>query len=154
MNLTFEIKQLDSNVTTYTDINFSHLNKSDFKVGFVPEYIEKTFIGGMKKRRFLGYRLYVNWSYSWLSNDDKKKLFSIIKMQHFGGGSMIATKMRISVPVNPLSVSSSSIGNQVWEGNVFIDYNTQNTFFSYDESLGEYVWTGFVFEAKSVGYLS
>lgn len=105
-------------------------------MGYADEYVEKTMISGKIRRIYKGRRFYANFSYAYLTFDERTIINSLLAAQRETG----YLTAQISTPYGSYS------------GQVIIELNQNQTRFKYDEGLGDYVWTNWTLTLKGVDY--
>lgn len=133
----------------WIDIEFPQISKDNYKVGYEPVYRERTTIGGQIQRKLLGYRMNISWTYPYLLEEQRKKINNILRYANSPAKSTPTVQLKTDIQGNPTKNDPVSASSQIFEGNVYIDYNPSQTRFMYSETLGEYVWTNWTFTAKS-----
>ena len=105
-------------------------------MGYADEYVEKTMISGKICRIYKGRRFYANFSYAYLTADQKATLNSLLASQRQNG--------YLTVQI------SSPFGS--YNGQAIIELGQEQTRFKYDETLQDYVWVNWQLTLKGVDY--
>lgn len=105
-------------------------------MGYADEYVEKTMISGRIRRIYRGKRFYANFSYAFLTEEQRATMNSLLGAQRQNG----YLTVQISTP----------FGN--YSGQAIIELNQDQTRFMYDETLQDYVWTNWTLTLKAVDY--
>ena len=105
-------------------------------MGYADEYVEKTMISGKIRRIYKGRRFYANFSYAYLTADQKATLNSLLASQRQNG--------YLTVQI------SSPFGS--YNGQAIIELGQEQTRFKYDETLQDYVWVNWQLTLKGVDY--
>lgn len=105
-------------------------------MGYADEYVEKTMISGKIRRIYKGRRFYANFSYAFLTAEQRATVNSLLAAQRQNG--------YLTVQI------SSPFGS--YNGQAIIELGQEQTRFKYDETLGDYVWTNWQLTLKAVDY--
>lgn len=105
-------------------------------MGYADEYIEKTMISGKIRRIYKGRRFYANFSYGFLTAEQRAIVNSLLAAQRQYG--------YLSVQI------SSPYGT--YNGQAIIELGQEQTRFKYDEEAQDYVWTNWTLTLKGVDY--
>lgn len=105
-------------------------------MGYADEYTEKTMISGKIRRIYKGRRFYANFSYAYLTADQKATMNSLLSAQRQNG--YLTVQM------------SSPYGT--YSGQAIIELGQEQTRFAYDSSLQDYVWINWNLTLKGVDY--
>lgn len=105
-------------------------------MGYADEYVEKTMISGKIRRIYKGRRFYANFSYAYLTAEQKATLNSLLAAQRQNG----YLTVQISSPFGSYS------------GQAIIELGQEQTRFKYDETLQDYVWVNWQLTLKGVDY--
>lgn len=105
-------------------------------MGYADEYTEKTMISGKIRRIYKGRRFYANFSYAYLTADQKATMNSLLSAQRKNG--YLTVQM------------SSPYGT--YSGQAIIELGQEQTRFAYDSSLQDYVWINWNLTLKGVDY--
>lgn len=105
-------------------------------MGYADEYIEKTMISGKIRRIYRGKRFYANFSYAFLTAEQRATLNSLLAAQRQNG--------YLTVEIN------TPFGE--YYGQAIIELNQEQTRFKYDETAQDYVWTNWALTLKAVDY--
>ena len=105
-------------------------------MGYADEYVEKTMISGKIRRIYKGRRFYANFSYAYLTAEQKATLNSLLAAQRQNG--YLTVQM------------SSPFGS--YNGQAIIELGQEQTRFKYDETLQDYVWVYWQLTLKGVDY--
>lgn len=105
-------------------------------MGYSDEYVEKTMISGKIRRIYKGRRFYANFSYAFLTAEQRATVNSLLAAQRQNG--------YLDVQI------SSPFGS--YNGQAIIELGQEQTRFKYDETLGDYVWTNWQLTLKAVDY--
>ena len=108
----------------------------DPTMGYADEYIEKTMISGKIRRIYRGKRFYANFSYAFLTAEQRATLNSLLAAQRQNG--------YLTVEIN------TPFGE--YYGQAIIELNQEQTRFKYDETAQDYVWTNWALTLKAVDY--
>ena len=108
----------------------------DPTMGYADEYIEKTMISGKIRRIYRGKRFYANFSYAFLTAEQRATLNSLLAAQRQNG--------YLTVEIN------TPFGE--YYGKAIIELNQEQTRFKYDETAQDYVWTNWALTLKAVDY--
>ena len=105
-------------------------------MGYADEYVEKTMISGKIRRIYKGRRFYANFSYAFLTAEQRATVNSLLAAQRQNG--------YLTVQI------SSPFGS--YNGQAIIELGQEQTRFKYDETTGDYVWTNWTLTLKGVDY--
>jgi hypothetical protein len=105
-------------------------------MGYADEYVEKTMISGKIRRIYKGRRFYANFSYAFLTAEQRTTVNSLLAAQRQNG--------YLDVQI------SSPFGS--YNGQAIIELGQEQTRFAYSDVLGEYVWTNWDLTLKGVDY--
>lgn len=105
-------------------------------MGYADEYVEKTMISGKICRIYKGRRFYANFSYAFLTAEQRATVNSLLAAQRQNG--------YLDVQI------SSPFGS--YNGQAIIELGQEQTRFAYSDVLGEYVWTNWDLTLKGVDY--
>lgn len=105
-------------------------------MGYADEYVEKTMISGKIRRIYKGRRFYANFSYAFLTAEQRTTVNSLLAAQRQNG--------YLDVQI------SSPFGS--YNGQAIIELGQGQTRFAYSDVLGEYVWTNWDLTLKGVDY--
>lgn len=105
-------------------------------MGYADEYVEKTMISGKIRRIYKGRRFYANFSYAFLTAEQRTTVNSLLAVQRQNG--------YLDVQI------SSPFGS--YNGQAIIELGQEQTRFAYSDVLGEYVWTNWDLTLKGVDY--
>lgn len=105
-------------------------------MGYADEYVEKTMISGKIRRIYKGRRFYANFSYAYLTAEQKATLNSLLVAQRQNG----YLTVQISSPFGSYS------------GQAIIELGQEQTRFKYSETLQDYVWVNWQLTLKGVDY--
>lgn len=105
-------------------------------MGYADEYVEKTMISGKIRRIYKGRRFYANFSYAFLTAEQRATVNSLLAAQRQNG--------YLTVQI------SSPFGS--YNGQAIIELGQEQTRFAYSDVLGEYVWTNWDLTLKGVDY--
>lgn len=105
-------------------------------MGYADEYVEKTMISGKIRRIYKGRRFYANFSYAFLTAEQRATVNSLLAAQRQNG--------YLTVQI------SSAFGT--YNGQAIIELGQEQTRFKYDETAGDYVWTNWTLTLKGVDY--
>ena len=105
-------------------------------MGYEDEYIEKTMISGRIRRIYKGRRFYANFSYGFLTAEQRATVNSLLSAQRQNG----YLDVQISTPFGS------------YNGQAVIELNSNQTRFAYDETAQDYVWIDWALELKGVTY--
>lgn len=105
-------------------------------MGYADEYVEKTMISGKIRRIYKGRRFYANFSYAFLTAEQRTTVNSLLAAQRQNG--------YLTVQI------SSPFGS--YNGQAIIELGQEQTRFAYSDVLGEYVWTNWDLTLKGVDY--
>lgn len=105
-------------------------------MGYADEYVEKTMISGKIRRIYKGRRFYANFSYAFLTAEQRATVNSLLAAQRQNG----YLNVQISSPFGSYS------------GQAIIELNQEQTRFAYDEMAQDYVWIDWELELKGVDY--
>lgn len=105
-------------------------------MGYADEYVEKTMISGKIRRIYRGRRFYANFSYAFLTAEQRATVNSLLAAQRQNG--------YLTVQI------SSPFGS--YNGQAIIELGQEQTRFKYDETTHDYVWTNWALTLKGVNY--
>ena len=105
-------------------------------MGYADEYIEKNMISGKIRRIYKGRRFYANFSYAFLTAEQRATVNSLLAVQRQNG----YLTVQISSPFG------------TYNGQAIIELGQEQTRFKYDETTGDYVWTNWTLTLKGVDY--
>lgn len=105
-------------------------------MGYADEYIEKNMISGKIRRIYKGRRFYANFSYAFLTAEQRATVNSLLAAQRQNG----FLNVQISTPYGTYS------------GQAIIEVGQEQTRFKYDEDAGDYVWINWTLTLKGVDY--
>lgn len=105
-------------------------------MGYADEYIEKTMISGKIRRIYKGRRFYANFSYGFLTAEQRATMNSLLAAQRQNG----YLTVQISSPYG------------TYNGQAIIELGQEQTRFKYDEEAQDYVWTNWTLTLKGVDY--
>ena len=105
-------------------------------MGYADEYIEKTMISGKIRRIYKGRRFYANFSYAFLTAEQRSTVNSLLATQRQNG--------YLTVQI------SSPFGS--YNGQAIIELGQEQTRFKYDETAQDYVWINWQLTLKGVDY--
>ena len=105
-------------------------------MGYADEYVEKTMISSKIRRIYKGRRFYANFSYAFLTAEQRTTVNSLLAAQRQNG--------YLDVQI------SSPFGS--YNGQAIIELGQEQTRFAYSDVLGEYVWTNWDLTLKGVDY--
>ena len=105
-------------------------------MGYADEYVEKTMISGKIRRIYKGRRFYANFSYAFLTAEQRATVNSLLAAQRQNG--------YLNVQI------SSPFGS--YNGQAIIELGQEQTRFKYDETAGDYVWINWTLTLKGVDY--
>lgn len=105
-------------------------------MGYADEYIEKTMISGKIRRIYKGRRFYANFSYGFLTAEQRATMNSLLAAQRQNG----YLTVQISSPYG------------TYNGQAIIELGQEQTRFKYDEEAQDYVWTNWALTLKGVNY--
>ena len=105
-------------------------------MGYADEYIEKTMISGKIRRIYKGRRFYANFSYAFLTAEQRATVNSLLAAQRQNG--------YLDVQI------SSPFGS--YNGQAIIELGQEQTRFKYDETAQDYVWINWTLTLKGVDY--
>ena len=105
-------------------------------MGYADEYIEKNMISGKIRRIYKGRRFYANFSYAFLTAEQRATVNSLLAAQRQNG--------YLNVQI------SSPFGS--YNGQAIIELGQEQTRFKYDEEAQDYVWTNWTLTLKGVDY--
>lgn len=108
----------------------------DPTMGYADEYIEKTMISGKIRRIYKGRRFYANFSYAFLTAEQRATVNSLLAAQRQNG----YLTVQISSPFG------------TYNGQAIIELGQEQTRFKYDEDADDYVWTNWTLTLKGVDY--
>ena len=105
-------------------------------MGYADEYVEKTMISGRIRRIYRGRRFYANFSYAFLTSEQRATVNSLLAAQRQNG----YLTVQISSPFG------------TYNGQAIIELGQEQTRFKYDETAQDYVWTNWTLTLKGVDY--
>lgn len=105
-------------------------------MGYTDEYVEKNMISGKIRRIYKGRRFYANFSYAFLTAEQRATVNSLLAAQRENG--------YLTVQI------SSPFGS--YNGQAIIELKNQQTRFKYDETAQDYVWINWTLTLKGVDY--
>lgn len=105
-------------------------------MGYADEYVEKTMISGKIRRIYKGRRFYANFSYAFLTAEQRATVNSLLATQRQNG----YLTVQISSPYG------------TYNGQAIMELGQEQTRFKYDETTGDYVWTNWTLTLKGVDY--
>ena len=105
-------------------------------MGYADEYVEKTMISGKIRRIYKGHRFYANFSYGYLTAEQRATMNSLLAAQRQNGDLTV----QISSPYG------------TYNGQAIIELGQEQTRFKYDETAGDYVCTNWTLTLKGVDY--
>lgn len=105
-------------------------------MGYADEYVEKTMISGKIRRIYKGRRFYANFSYAFLTAEQRATVNSLLAAQRQNG----YLTVQISSPFG------------TYNGQAIIELGQEQTRFKYDEDADDYVWTNWTLTLKGVDY--
>lgn len=105
-------------------------------MGYADEYVEKTMISGKIRRIYKGRRFYANFSYAFLTAEQRATVNSLLAAQRQNG----YLTVQISSPYG------------TYNGQAIIELGQEQTRFKYDEEAQDYVWTNWTLTLKGVDY--
>lgn len=105
-------------------------------MGYADEYTEKTMISGKIRRIYKGRRFYANFSYGFLTAEQRATMNSLLAAQRQNG----YLTVQISSPYG------------TYNGQAIIELGQEQTRFKYDEEAQDYVWTDWTLTLKGVDY--
>lgn len=105
-------------------------------MGYADEYVEKTMISGKIRRIYKGRRFYANFSYAFLTAEQRATVNSLLAAQRQNG--------YLDVQI------SSPFGS--YNGQAIIELGQEQTRFKYDETAQDYVWINWTLTLKGVDY--
>lgn len=105
-------------------------------MGYADEYVEKNMISGKIRRIYKGRRFYANFSYAFLTAEQRATVNSLLAAQRQNG----YLTVQISSPFG------------TYNGQAIIELGQEQTRFKYDETAGDYVWTNWTLTLKGVDY--
>lgn len=105
-------------------------------MGYADEYVEKTMISGKIRRIYKGRRFYANFSYAFLTAEQRATVNSLLAAQRQTG--------YLNVQI------SSPFGS--YNGQAIIELGQEQTRFKYDETAQDYVWINWTLTLKGVDY--
>lgn len=105
-------------------------------MGYADEYTEKTMISGKIRRIYKGRRFYANFSYGFLTAEQRATMNSLLAAQRQNG----YLTVQISSPYG------------TYNGQAIIELGQEQTRFKYDEEVQDYVWTNWTLTLKGVDY--
>lgn len=105
-------------------------------MGYADEYVEKTMISGKIRRIYKGRRFYANFSYAFLTAEQRATVNSLLAAQRQNG----YLTVQISSPFG------------TYNGQAIIELGQEQTRFKYDETAQDYVWINWTLTLKGVDY--
>lgn len=105
-------------------------------MGYADEYVEKTMISGKIRRIYKGRRFYANFSYAFLTAEQRATVNSLLAAQRQNG----YLTVQISSPYG------------TYNGQAIMELGQEQTRFKYDEEAQDYVWTNWTLTLKGVDY--
>lgn len=105
-------------------------------MGYADEYVEKTMISGKIRRIYKGRRFYANFSYGFLTAEQRATMNSLLAAQRQNG----YLTVQISSPYG------------TYNGQAIMELGQEQTRFKYDEEAQDYVWTNWTLTLKGVDY--
>lgn len=105
-------------------------------MGYSDEYTEKTMISGKIRRIYKGRRFYANFSYGFLTAEQRATMNSLLAAQRQNG----YLTVQISSPYG------------TYNGQAIMELGQEQTRFKYDEEAQDYVWTNWTLTLKGVDY--
>ena len=105
-------------------------------MGYADEYTEKTMISGKIRRIYKGRRFYANFSYAFLTAEQRATVNSLLAAQRQNG----YLTVQISSPFG------------TYNGQAIMELGQEQTRFKYDEEAQDYVWTNWTLTLKGVDY--
>lgn len=105
-------------------------------MGYADEYIEKNMISGKIRRIYKGRRFYANFSYAFLTAEQRATVNSLLAAQRQNG----YLTVQISSPFG------------TYNGQAIIELGQEQTRFKYDETAQDYVWINWTLTLKGVDY--
>lgn len=105
-------------------------------MGYADEYVEKTMISGKIRRIYKGRRFYANFSYAFLTAEQRATVNSLLAAQRQNG----YLDVQISSPFG------------TYNGQAIIELGQEQTRFKYDETAQDYVWINWTLTLKGVDY--
>lgn len=105
-------------------------------MGYADEYVEKTMISGKIRRIYKGRRFYANFSYAFLTAEQRATVNSLLAAQRQNG----YLTVQISSPFG------------TYNGQAIMELGQEQTRFKYDEEAQDYVWTNWTLTLKGVDY--
>ena len=105
-------------------------------MGYADEYVEKTMISGKIRRIYKGRRFYANFSYGFLTAEQRATVNSLLAAQRQNG----YLTVQISSPYG------------TYNGQAIMELGQEQTRFKYDEEAQDYVWTNWTLTLKGVDY--
>lgn len=105
-------------------------------MGYSDEYVEKTMISGKIRRIYKGRRFYANFSYAFLTAEQRATVNSLLAAQRQNG----YLTVQISSPFG------------TYNGQAIMELGQEQTRFKYDEEAQDYVWTNWTLTLKGVDY--
>lgn len=105
-------------------------------MGYADEYVEKTMISGKIRRIYKGRRFYANFSYGFLTAEQRATMNSLLAAQRQNG----YLTVQISSPYG------------TYNGKAIMELGQEQTRFKYDEEAQDYVWTDWTLTLKGVDY--
>lgn len=106
--------------------------KGSYNAGYVPEYEEKEYVGGIRARFYKGKRFTASWTYAYLSQTERQALLATL-----GNGK--ENLFRAQMPESR-STGTGTV-TEVFEGNCFLDISPKQSLFMYSDVLNDYVWS-------------
>lgn len=105
-------------------------------MGYADEYVEKTMISGKIRRIYKGRRFYANFSYGFLTAEQRATMNSLLAAQRQNG----YLTVQISSPYG------------TYNGQAIMELGQEQTRFKYDEEAQDYVWINWTLTLKGVDY--
>lgn len=105
-------------------------------MGYADEYTEKTMISGKIRRIYKGRRFYANFSYGFLTAEQRATMNALLAAQRQNG----YLTVQISSPYG------------TYNGKAIMELGQEQTRFKYDEEAQDYVWTDWTLTLKGVDY--
>lgn len=117
------------------NLEYSQIGKEP-TMGYSDEFIEYTMMSGKVKRIYKGKRFYTSITYPYLLDTQRETINSLLQLQRLQG----FLPAKIDTPFG------------VFEGNVILELNNNQSRFTYSQVLGDYVWTNWELSIKAVDY--
>lgn len=105
-------------------------------MGYEDEYVEKTMISGRIRRIYKGRRFYANFSYAFLTAEQRNTINTLLAAQQQNG--------YLNVQID------SPYGS--YNGQAVMELNSDQARFCYSDVLQDYVWINWELELKGVAY--